>query len=734
MSIPSDLAQKEVFRAQVLNDLQDSKIVNNLKAQFRYQLLQKLNGNKSDSIQTKSTKSLSSDMPTRMALSLIAEFLSLSNLNLTGAVFAPEIGNISLLFREDILDLLNFRTLKHSVDKSSISPKVPVLGYLSRLLVDQPPPKCFDSQTQTVSPMNMSIDDKLGSIESLYKDKLLRERSILEASFEEKLTKMRNRMQADFKLEMQTELTRIREIEMSHVRLEENEKWKIKFESFRDDVEKEYFAKLQKLKERENDLIEKTKSKMRELETTAFEHRQKVAKDLELLDLKEAEMRKRISNDRERIEIKKDAVCRQEKDISEKQNEVETQKTFLAEKLKIELETFKMDYRREYEDKVKLVDKKLRMLDEEVGRLEELKENLKSSEKQLKSTKDENHSLKMTVHDLTGTKNNLENEVRTLKEQIRTLSENIKRYDGSATSYEVRISSLQEQNSSMRTTVDEYKRLYQELRTSGEAQRMRAEQERDNHKKMAEEAVANMEKAKKEKEHFKRLYDDLRFEMDRMTMMRNSAFAPLGSGLQVTGGKGQTNGTNSSSSGLNEPNLFKSGISLGYETLLKDMELLRKETRKFETYDDFEENERETKRQTVTMPRPPTLETPATVHYTEEVKQKIQQNIKNMEKDKDLFNPSERKKEFGGLKGRTEESGGGFPSIAGNKRREETSQRSSLGKPVEEAHVDVLKSSSSGEGFDFRKKLVLKVDEGKRSPTKEENEYEEDFEEIEDLA
>ena len=49
------------------------------------------------------------------------------------------------------------------------------------------------------------------------------------------------------------------------------------------------------------------------------------------------------------------------------------------------------------------------------------------------------------------------------------------------------MASLQEQNSTLRGTVHEYKRLYQELRTSSENQRIRAEQERDNSKREAEE-------------------------------------------------------------------------------------------------------------------------------------------------------------------------------------------------------------------------------------------------------
>ena len=62
---------------------------------------------------------------------------------------------------------------------------------------------------------------------------------------------------------MEQEIKRIREFEVSSVRIEESEKHRMMMEKYREEIEKNYQDKLNKLKDREMDIIDKCKERMR---------------------------------------------------------------------------------------------------------------------------------------------------------------------------------------------------------------------------------------------------------------------------------------------------------------------------------------------------------------------------------------------------------------------------------------------------------------------------------------
>lgn len=61
---------------------------------------------------------------------------------------------------------------------------------------------------------------------------------------------------------------------------------------YREEIEKNYMDKLNKLREREKDTIEKCGQKMKEIETANHQNRQRILKDFELLRMREEEVDK----------------------------------------------------------------------------------------------------------------------------------------------------------------------------------------------------------------------------------------------------------------------------------------------------------------------------------------------------------------------------------------------------------------------------------------------------------
>ena len=74
--------------------------------------------------------------------------------------------------------------------------------------------------------------------------------------------------------EKDAEIRRFKEFELSGVRLEEAEKYRKQKEKDREELSQVHTLRLEKLRERERDTLDRCKFKMQELERASHEHRQ----------------------------------------------------------------------------------------------------------------------------------------------------------------------------------------------------------------------------------------------------------------------------------------------------------------------------------------------------------------------------------------------------------------------------------------------------------------------------
>lgn len=134
------------------------------------------------------------------------------------------------------------------------------------------------------------------------------------------------------KAEMNAEIVRIREFEISTVRMEEQEKHRRSMSDYREELEKNYMDKLNKLRDRERDTLEKCTYKMKEIETVNHDHRQRILKDFELLRMREDEVDKqRLLND-ETIKIQKQKIDNYEQDLKDKIKKCEEAQLIIEKK------------------------------------------------------------------------------------------------------------------------------------------------------------------------------------------------------------------------------------------------------------------------------------------------------------------------------------------------------------------------------------------------------------------
>ena len=74
--------------------------------------------------------------------------------------------------------------------------------------------------------------------------------------------------------------------------MEEAQKYRSKLTSFTEEMERLHLEKVKELRVREQETVSRIKEKERQVEAVAYEHRQKVLKDEEMLRYKDAEVKK----------------------------------------------------------------------------------------------------------------------------------------------------------------------------------------------------------------------------------------------------------------------------------------------------------------------------------------------------------------------------------------------------------------------------------------------------------
>jgi len=262
----------------------------------------------------------------RILISLISDFLEFYGYNYTQAVFLPEakFTNQTLTKRE-IVEILHLNKITNTEDPTPLLNKI--VDYIDNQL-DTNKAK-FSVQCQTdFEGRNANLEDKLRNIDYEYLQKIDGERLATQQSFDEKITKFKREYDQRMKAELNAEIARIREFELANIRLDEAEKYRIKSEQYREELDRVYTEKLQRLKERERDTIERCKHQLKSLEVASYDYRQKFLKDHEINKLKEEELEKYLKLEKENLRAQRERLQEVERDLQMQVKELDDQKKY----------------------------------------------------------------------------------------------------------------------------------------------------------------------------------------------------------------------------------------------------------------------------------------------------------------------------------------------------------------------------------------------------------------------
>ena len=124
--------------------------------------------------------------------------------------------------------------------------------------------------TEEVGDESLSLEQKLRRLDLNYLEKADAERAAPFKSLESRMLKYKQECEQRYKTDLDNEVRRLKEFEVSRIRLEEAARYRDRMESFRNEMEELHLEKVKELKLREQSAMDRLRSKEQELEKGAF--------------------------------------------------------------------------------------------------------------------------------------------------------------------------------------------------------------------------------------------------------------------------------------------------------------------------------------------------------------------------------------------------------------------------------------------------------------------------------
>ena len=448
----------------LLQSLERSGALGLTKAYLQTQILENLrnqnsaSSNLSKALAQSKNKNIFSLL--RLAYSVIYDFLIKMNLSYSQSTFNNEmkelLSNSNIPFSDsEIINLLNvnitdFENAKQNLLKDSKDPIATLQGnklgstFIFYLMKKNSQFLTSDIECQTdINLLNineknenlspsinneynfMKVEEKLKKIEDKNNNKNNLESNFPSMLIENRFIKYKDECEKRYQDQLNNEINRLKNIELSEMRIEENKKYVAKLEQMREEYDKEYNEKLEELKKERNELKNKERNLELDYEKKQSDDRKILDDKIKFLKEKENDLQKKYEIELKEIEVQKDK-------LKFKEQEIDYMKETHVSKLQNEIDKI----RNEYETKLNEEKKKLEDLREELSKqnLDNYKNSNELKNQNYIKNQNENNNLEFR-NELDNMRKNLDdmrdkysktmNENLDLKDQINRINKNI---------------------------------------------------------------------------------------------------------------------------------------------------------------------------------------------------------------------------------------------------------------------------------------------------------------------
>lgn len=298
-SSESELTSAELY-SKLFNSFKSKGVLQSVKTQLRNRIALELHAKASFKSEKSQNYGSSGSLFLHVSNSLIMDHLK--QYPYTQSVFISEsLTDPEKVYSvEDILQLLHInpdaklyqKLLKMSKQSENVK------GFLWSFLLNLAGSygySTMDSSVQTDDcqwQQLCSIDEKLLDVERAQLQKFNEHSKGTNMSLEAKVLSFQRKYEAQKRVELKTEMERFRSTELANMRLEEKEKYQSEIENARKEYEVYYQQKLKDLATREEDILGRSSKEKQLFDKEAFEERQKLLNEMQLLKEREMEMKK----------------------------------------------------------------------------------------------------------------------------------------------------------------------------------------------------------------------------------------------------------------------------------------------------------------------------------------------------------------------------------------------------------------------------------------------------------
>jgi oral-facial-digital syndrome 1 protein len=329
------------FKREVFANLKKNGMLDEIKSQLRAQLLNRLQGKfttgSAGALSGEAKSEESTKFKRRIICSLIGDYLQKENLLYSQSVFVPETGFSQSLF--SVTELEQFFKLPKNPSEERCVLDFMVGGMLDISLGGYKDRSEQFVQTEDLED-NLTLDQKLKKIDNEYLAAQITERQLPFRELEERMIKYKREVDTKMRLDLAAEVSKVREIEIASIKLEESAKYRTKMKEYRNELEQIHKEKLEKLKQRETEVQEKCKRKEQDLEKAILEHRQTVMRDMELIQIRENEIKKGLEVRLREVELEKIRMKELQNDYELKAKVTADKSKNLDEELLLKIEEY----------------------------------------------------------------------------------------------------------------------------------------------------------------------------------------------------------------------------------------------------------------------------------------------------------------------------------------------------------------------------------------------------------
>ena len=222
-------------------------------------------------------------------------------------------------------------------------------------------------------------------------------------------------------------------------------------------MENLHLEKVRELKSREENAMERIRSREVELEKAAYTHRQQVLKEEENMRYRETDVKKTVEMELLIVKGEKDRMAQTIHDYEAKIVELENFKLRLEKQHLEDLERFKSEYQRQYKDQDFEIHRRRLACDEDEHRINLEKERLMRVETRCQAAEKELEELRTDYKNITDQNVRQNRENGDQKEQLRIINENLKRQTELSVARERESNSLLEENKTLRSLMESLK-------------------------------------------------------------------------------------------------------------------------------------------------------------------------------------------------------------------------------------------------------------------------------------